>query len=450
MAVSLFGTDGVRGRVGEEPITPSTVLKLGWAAGKVFHDGGGESNNVLIGKDTRVSGYLLESALEAGFSAAGVNIFLLGPMPTPGIAYLTRTARACAGVVISASHNPYYDNGIKIFSPDGTKLKDSLVEEIDHMMHQPMQCVESAELGKARRFPDAYGRYIEYCKSTFDESLSLGSLEIVIDCANGAAYDVAPNVLSELGANITVIGNQPDGFNINEKCGSTNLDTLRKKVLKKGADIGIGLDGDADRVLLIDSQGNEVNGDQILFILSNYRKSTDKLRGGVVGTLMTNLGLELALEQRDIPFQRTRVGDRYVHEALTSQGWILGGESSGHIICLDKSTTGDGIVAALEVIEVMLKTGKSLAELCEGMVMYPQHMINVPIGSANAKQLATHNLVASAVAEAESELGREGRVVLRASGTEPVFRVMLEGSDEAQVKLLTEQIASSVEQAISN
>jgi phosphoglucosamine mutase len=318
------------------------------------------------------------------------------------------------------------------------------------MMHQPMQCVESAELGKARRFPDAYGRYIEYCKSTFDESLSLGSLEIVIDCANGAAYDVAPNVLSELGANITVIGNQPDGFNINENCGSTSLDTLRKKVLEKGADIGIGLDGDADRVLLIDSQGNEVNGDQILFILSNYRKNTDRLHGGVVGTLMTNLGLELALEQRDIPFQRTRVGDRYVHEALTSQGWILGGESSGHIICLDKSTTGDGIVAALEVIEVMLKTGKSLAELCEGMVMYPQHMINVPIGSANAKQLATHNLVASAVAEAESELGREGRVVLRASGTEPVFRVMLEGSDEAQVKLLTEQIASSVEQAISN
>lgn len=449
MAESLFGTDGVRGKVGEEPITPSTILKLGWAAGKVFHDGG-EGNNVLIGKDTRVSGYLLESALEAGFSAAGVNISLLGPMPTPGIAYLTRTARACAGVVISASHNPYHDNGIKIFSPDGTKLKDSLVEEIDHMMHQPMVCVDSADLGKASRLPDAYGRYIEYCKSTFDEMVSLAGLRIVIDCANGAAYDVAPNVLSELGANLTVIGNRPDGFNINDKCGSTSLDALKKKVLKTGADIGIALDGDADRVLMIDSSGNEINGDQILFILSDYRNDTDRLLGGVVGTLMTNLGLELALEQKDIPFHRTRVGDRYVHEALTSRGWILGGESSGHIICLDKSTTGDGIVAALEVLEIMLKTGKSVAELCAGMTLYPQHMINVPIGTANGKQLAQHNLVTTAVAEAENQLGHEGRVVLRASGTEPVFRVMLEGSDEAQVKSLTEQIALSVEQAVVN
>ncbi len=449
MAESLFGTDGVRGKVGEEPITPSTILKLGWAAGKVFHDGG-EGNNVLIGKDTRVSGYLLESALEAGFSAAGVNISLLGPMPTPGIAYLTRTARACAGVVISASHNPYHDNGIKIFSPDGTKLKDSLVEEIDHMMHQPMVCVDSADLGKASRLPDAYGRYIEYCKSTFDEMVSLAGLRIVIDCANGAAYDVAPNVLSELGANLTVIGNRPDGFNINDKCGSTSLEALKKKVLKSGADIGIALDGDADRVLMIDSSGNEINGDQILFILSDYRNDTGRLLGGVVGTLMTNLGLELALEQKDIPFHRTRVGDRYVHEALTSRGWILGGESSGHIICLDKSTTGDGIVAALEVLEIMLKTGKSVAELCAGMTLYPQHMINVPIGTANGKQLAQHNLVTTAVAEAENQLGHEGRVVLRASGTEPVFRVMLEGSDEAQVKSLTEQIALSVEQAVVN
>ena len=449
MTGSLFGTDGVRGRVGEEPITPATVLKLGWAAGKVFSRAGA-GDNVLIGKDTRVSGYLLESALEAGFSAAGVNISLLGPMPTPGIAYLTRTARgACAGVVISASHNPYYDNGIKIFSSVGTKLQDDLVQEIDAMMLKPMKCVESSELGKAKRFPDAYGRYIEYCKHTFDRSLSLEGLKVVIDCANGAAYDVAPNVFDELGAEVIAIGNHPDGFNINDNCGSTHLETIVDQVRESGADIGIALDGDADRVLLVDAQGNTINGDQILYILACHRLDEGNLQGGVVGTLMTNLGLELALEDQNIPFARSRVGDRYVHEELTKQGWILGGEASGHIICLDKSTTGDGIVAALEVLEVMLQSGKTLSQLVEGVTLFPQLIVNVPIGTANGKALISNPRICDAVSGAESQLGKTGRVVLRPSGTEPLFRVMLEGDDLTTVETLTHQIADTVREVVS-
>ncbi len=445
MPDSLFGTDGVRGRVGKEPITPETVLKLGWAAGRVFSKTG-NGDTVLIGKDTRVSGYMLESALEAGFSAAGVNISLLGPMPSPGIAYLTRTARACAGVVISASHNPFHDNGIKIFSPEGAKLQDSVVKEIDEMMNQPLRCVSSADLGKAKRFPDAYGRYIEHCKSTFGETRSLSGLKVVVDCANGAAYNVAPKVFAELNADVSTIANQPDGFNINDHCGSTDLNALKKKVKKVGADIGIALDGDADRVLIIDHQGNEINGDQILYLLANYRKSTNRLTGGVVGTLMTNLGLELALKKMSIPFLRTRVGDRYVHEALMENNWNLGGEASGHIICLDKTTTGDGIVAALEVLEVMLETGRTVKELVEGMKIYPQHMINVPIGDSNGMQLASHKQVLEAVADAEGALGQIGRVVLRPSGTEPVFRVMIEGENTDQVQTLTRKIAATVEQ----
>jgi phosphoglucosamine mutase len=433
----MFGTDGVRGRVGVEPITPTTILKLGWAAGKVFSRAGA-GDNVLIGKDTRVSGYLLESALEAGFSAAGVNISLLGPMPTPGIAYLTRTARACAGVVISASHNPFYDNGIKIFSSDGTKLQDKLVQEIDDMMLQPIECVDSSELGKAKRFPDAYGRYIEYCKHTFDQSLSLEGLKVVIDCANGAAYDVAPNVLDELGAEVIAIGNHPDGFNINDNCGSTHLESVVAQVRESGADIGIALDGDADRVLLVDEQGNTINGDQILYILACHRLDKGALKGGVVGTLMTNLGLELALQDRNIPFTRARVGDRHVHEKLTERGWILGGEASGHIICLDKSTTGDGIVAALEVLEVMLQSGKSLSQLVADVTLFPQLIVNVPIGTADGKELTKNPRICDAVADAESRLGKTGRVVLRPSGTEPLFRVMLEGWKRSPLKLQTE------------
>lgn len=448
MTGSLFGTDGVRGRVGVEPITPATILKLGWAAGKVFLRAGA-GDNVLIGKDTRVSGYLLESALEAGFSSAGVNISLLGPMPTPGIAYLTRTARACAGVVISASHNPYYDNGIKIFSSDGTKLQEKLVQEIDDMMLQPIECVDSSELGKAKRFPDAYGRYIEYCKHTFDRSLSLDGLKVVIDCANGAAYDVAPNVLEELGAEVIAIGNHPDGFNINDNCGSTHLEAVVDQVRESGADIGIALDGDADRVLLVDAQGNTINGDQILYILACHRLKKGGLKGGVVGTLMTNLGLELALQDRNIPFTRSRVGDRYVHEKLTEQGWILGGEASGHIICLDKSTTGDGIVAALEVLEVMLQTGKSLSQLIAGVTLFPQLIVNVPIGTADGKELTKNPMIRDAVSDAESRLGKTGRVVLRPSGTEPLFRVMLEGDDSVLVETLTLEIAERVREAVS-
>ncbi len=448
MADSLFGTDGIRGKVGEQPITPQTVLKLGWAAGRVFSKAG-HGDTVLIGKDTRVSGYMLESALEAGFSAAGVNVSLIGPMPSPGIAYLTRTARACAGVVISASHNPYDDNGIKIFSSAGTKLHTQMVNEIDAMMQQPLRCVDSANMGKAKRFSDAYGRYIEHCKSTFsdsDETKTLSAIKLVIDCANGAAYNVAPKVFAELGADVTSIANRPDGFNINAQCGSTDLTALKQKIKETEADIGIALDGDADRVLLVDRQGNEINGDQILYILACYRMSRNRLNGGVVGTVMSNLGLQQALEKMSVPFQRSRVGDSYVHDELTKNQWTLGGEASGHIICLDKTTTGDGIVVALEVLEAMLESGQPLEALVAGMAMYPQYMINVPIGNAKAKKLANHQQVVDAVADVEDTLGRTGRVILRPSGTEPVFRVMIEGTDLQQVQSLTQQIATTIAQ----
>ncbi|MEJ2177378.1 MAG: phosphoglucosamine mutase [Gammaproteobacteria bacterium] len=393
MMESMFGTDGVRGRVGQEPISPQTVMKLGWAAGSVFAQKG-KGDKVLIGKDTRISGYLLESALEAGFSAAGVDISLLGPMPTPGIAYLTRTARACAGVVISASHNPYYDNGIKIFSPEGTKLDDRLVALIDQKMSEPMTCVDSSELGRAERFSEAHGRYIEYCKTTFPANLDLSGIKVVVDCANGAGYEVAPRVFAELGADLK-------------------------------------------------------DGDQILYVLANHRHRSGQLSGGVAGTLMTNLGLEQALAQLSIPFVRTKVGDRYVHEALTENNWILGGESSGHIICLDKATTGDGIVAALEVLQVMLEQDQSLSTLVKDMRVFPQTMINVEVDGADARTLVDHPGVRDAVTAAEQELGPAGRVVLRPSGTEPLVRVMIEGNDSSQVERLTGQIADQVVHAKS-
>ena len=445
MGKSLFGTDGVRGRVGLEPITPATVMKLGWAAGRVLSHQGKAAGKVLIGKDTRISGYMLESALEAGFSAAGMNVSLLGPMPTPAIAYLTRTARASAGVVISASHNPYFDNGIKIFSADGTKLDDAIVARIDAKMMEPgITCVSSEELGKAERFSDAPGRYIEYCKNTFDEQLSLAGLKVVIDCANGAAYDIAPHVLTELGAEVMAIANTPDGININKDCGSTHLRNLKESVLENGADIGIALDGDADRVLLVDHLGREVNGDQILFLLASQRYAENRLGGGVAGTIMTNLGLEQRLQSMSIPFVRTPVGDRHVHEVLKLNGWFLGGEASGHIICLDKSTTGDGIVATLEVLETMLKTDRSLAELTQGMSIYPQHMVNVALGSVSTEDVMKDVRLSEAIKSVEAELGDSGRVVLRPSGTEPVVRVMIEGNQEEQVKTLTEQLAAVV------
>ena len=442
---SLFGTDGVRGRVGNHPITPEKVMKLGWAAGTVLAQNGNSSDKVLIGKDTRISGYMLESALEAGFSAAGMNVSLLGPMPTPGIAYLTRTARASAGVVISASHNPYYDNGIKLFSAEGTKLDARIVEQIDAKMEQEMDCVCSEALGKAERFTDAPGRYIEYCKNTFSSSLSLSGMRIVIDCANGAGYDIGPHVLAELGAQVVPIGNNPDGLNINLNCGSTHLAALKAAVVSEQADIGIALDGDADRVLLVDHQGNSVDGDQILYLLARQRADEDTLQGGVAGTVMTNLGLEQALHQMSIPFVRTKVGDRYVHEALQSKKWLLGGEASGHIICLDKSTTGDGIVAALEVLETMLKTQKSLSELTAGMSVFPQHMINVSVGQRDGETVVQSSEVVEMVKQVESTLGNSGRVVLRPSGTEPVVRVMIEGDDHDKVLALTEQLAEAVQ-----
>jgi phosphoglucosamine mutase len=430
--------------MGEEPITPQTIVKLGWAAGKVLAHGK-EQPKILIGKDTRVSGYLLESALEAGLSAAGVDIRLLGPMPTPAIAYLTRTARATAGVVISASHNPYDDNGIKFFSGEGTKLPDEVELEIERVMGEPLTTVESARLGKAKRYPDAAGRYIEFCKSTFPHRLNLSGLRIVVDCANGAAYQVAPLVFSELGAQVIAIANNPDGFNINHDCGSTKPANLQRIVLAEKADLGIALDGDGDRVVLVDGNGEAVDGDQILYIIAEARRNSGRLRGGVVGTLMTNLGLEQALAVQQVPFRRANVGDRYVLNELTQQGWELGGETSGHIICLDKSTTGDGIVAALEVLAVVRQTGKPLAELKAGMQVFPQTMINVRM--SKRFDIRGSAPVQSALRQVESELASNGRVVLRASGTEPVVRVMLEGRDPVQIQRLGQQLADTVKRA---
>lgn len=465
---SLFGTDGVRGRVGEEPVTPQTILKLGWAAGRVLvecgdgagtgaghgddDDGAGASTparrpKVLIGKDTRVSGYLLESALEAGFAAAGVDVCLLGPLPTPAIAYLTRTARAAAGVVISASHNPYPDNGVKFFGVDGAKMPDTVTARIDAMMAEKMTCADSGRLGKAERLADAQGRYIEFCKSTLPPARRFSGLKIVVDCANGAAYEVAPRVFAEMGAQVTAIGNQPDGFNINRACGSTHLDALAAKVAEVGADAGIALDGDADRVLLVDGGGVRVDGDQILYVLARQRQQQGGLGGGVAGTVMSNLGLERALAALEIPFARAPVGDRHVHAMLRANGWQLGGESSGHIICLDKTTTGDGIIAALEALEVMTARGRGLRELVAGMPVYPQCLRNVPVGAGRGRGIARDRRVAAAVRAAEAELAAAGRVLLRPSGTEPLVRVLVEGEDARQVARLAEALAGAVESA---
>jgi len=445
MSKKYFGTDGIRGRMGEEPITPQTVLKLGWAAGRVFAQGNSEHAKVLIGKDTRVSGYLLESALEAGLSAAGVDIRLLGPMPTPAIAYLTRTARASAGIVISASHNPFEDNGIKFFSAEGSKLPDRIESAIEQAMHEPMTTVGSAQLGKVKRYPDAGGRYIEFCKSTFPHRLHLDGLRIVVDCANGAAYQVAPLVFSELGANVVPIANTPDGFNINHECGSTSPGQLQEAVLAEQADLGIALDGDGDRVLLVDHRGEVVDGDQMLYIIATSRLASGRLQGGIVGTLMSNLGLEQALAAQKVPFRRANVGDRYVMAMLQQNGWELGGETSGHLLCLDKSTTGDGIIAALEVLAVVRQTGKSLAELKAGMQIFPQTMINVRM--SRHFDLKGSVPVQKALGEVEKELAANGRVVLRASGTEPVVRVMIEGRDPALVARLGQQLADTVKRA---
>lgn len=442
-----FGTDGIRGRVGQSNINPEFMLKLGWAVGRVLING--DRKKVIIGKDTRVSGYMLESALEAGLSAAGVDVRLLGPMPTPAIAYLTQTLRANAGIVISASHNKFEDNGIKFFSAEGSKLPDEIEFAIEAELQKPLQIVPSAQLGKATRVNDATGRYIEFCKSTVPSMTRLSGLKIVVDCAHGATYHIAPNVFKELGADVTAIGDQPNGFNINEGFGSTCPDALQKQVLQTGADIGVALDGDGDRLVLVDSAGNIINGDQILYIIAKDRQQKGLLHGGVVGTLMSNYGLEKAMNAMAIPFLRSQVGDRYVLELLKKNDWKIGGESSGHVVCLDKTTTGDGIVAALQVLAIMIKQQKTLAQLCEGMQLLPQSLINIK--TSQAQVLANHPQVLSAVKDLSDSLNNDGRVLLRPSGTEPLLRVMVEGMDNNQVQQQAQGLVDeimSIEQLI--
>jgi len=444
MGKRYFGTDGIRGRVGEYPITAEFVLKLGWAVGRVLQTRG--FNKVVIGKDTRISGYMFESALEAGLSAAGVNIALLGPMPTPGIAYLTRTLHACAGIVVSASHNPYYDNGIKFFSRDGQKLPDDIEERIEELLDQPLETVEPDALGKAERIVDAAGRYIEFCKSTIPANTSLAGLKIVIDCAHGATYHVAPSVLSELGATVIPLGVTPDGLNINLDCGSTKPALLCAEVAKQGADLGIALDGDGDRVIMVDHRGEILDGDDLLFVIARDRLRTGSRFNAIVGTLMTNLGLEIALRALGLDLHRVKVGDRYVLERLLADHLILGGENSGHIICLDRTTTGDGIISALQVLAAMLHSEKNLHDLKAGMTKYPQVLINVSVSGAVDLKLAP---IQEAVRAVESQLGDHGRVLLRPSGTEPVVRVMVEGPDAGQVERHARELAGVLRDTLS-
>ncbi len=435
-----FGTDGIRGQVGLSNINPEFVLKLGWAVGRVLANG--QRKKVLIGKDTRVSGYMLESALAAGLSAAGVDVRLLGPMPTPAIAYLTQTLRANAGIVISASHNLFEDNGIKFFSADGNKLEDSVELEIEAEIEKRLQTVSSAMLGKAKRIDDAPGRYIEFCKSTIPSLTRLSGLKIVVDCANGATYHIAPNVFSELGADVVAIGNKPDGFNINQGCGSTEPETLRQHVINVGADVGVGLDGDGDRVIMVDAAGHLVGGDQIIYIIARDRQQRGLLNGGVVGTLMSNYGLEKAVFAMGVPFVRTKVGDRYVLEALKSRDWKIGGESSGHVVCRDKTTTGDGIIAALQVLAIMVKQEKTLQQLCTGISLLPQTLINLKTDSALI--LAANQRVLDAVDVLRARLQGDGRVLLRPSGTEPVLRVMVEGADSQYIQIQAQQLTDEI------
>jgi phosphoglucosamine mutase len=441
MEKRYFGTDGIRGRVGAHPITPEFMLKLGWAVGMAFKSQG--ECRVIIGKDTRISGYMFESALEAGLSAAGAQVQLLGPMPTPAIAYLTRTFKADAGIVISASHNPFYDNGIKFFSVTGSKLPDSLELEIERLVDAPMEVVDSAALGKVARVEDASGRYIEYCKSSVPTSTSFKDFRIVLDCAHGATYKVAPSVFRELGAEVSVIGVQPDGLNINDGVGSTDLKALSARVLAEGAQLGIAFDGDGDRVLMVDENGAEVDGDELIYIIAMDMHRRGLLKGGVVGTLMTNLGLELALQELAIPFVRAKVGDRYVMAELREREWVLGGEASGHIVCLHHTSTGDGIIAALQVLRALQLSGKTLAQVRQGMLKCPQTLINVRYVKDGRSPLADPALQ-EAVQAAEGRLGRSGRVLLRLSGTEPVIRVMVEGEDAGQVQAEAEKLADQV------
>ncbi|KFZ31526.1 phosphoglucosamine mutase [Pseudidiomarina salinarum] len=438
-----FGTDGVRGRVGDFPITPDFAVKLGWAAGTVLSANG--NNRVLMGKDTRLSGYMLESALEAGLLSAGVSVEFLGPMPTPAVAYLTRNFRAAAGIVISASHNPYYDNGIKFFSDAGSKLPDSVEAEIERLLDEPIKCVPSENMGRASRIDDAPGRYIEFCKSVFPGDLSLSGLNIVVDCAHGATYHIAPDVLRELGADIWEIGTEPNGININDKCGATHLDALRDQVRKTKADLGFALDGDGDRIMMVTASGRVVDGDDILFILARAAQQDGLLQGGIVGTLMSNFALEKFFTDRRIPFVRAKVGDRYVMEELVKRDWRIGGENSGHIINRQYHSTGDGIIAGLQVLTAMQREQKTLDELLTGFTKFPQALVNVRF-TAGTDPLQADN-VQAVVTEVEQALGNNGRVLLRKSGTEPLIRVMVEGQDAKIVKSFADEIASEVEAA---
>ena len=445
MSRKYFGTDGIRGRVGEYPITADFMLKLGWAAGTVLTRHTKGKKRVLIGKDTRVSGYMFESALEAGLVAAGVDVDMLGPMPTPAIAYLTRTFRAAAGIVISASHNPVEDNGIKFFAADGYKLPDEVELEIEALMDEPLITNSSHHLGKARRLSDATGRYIEFCKGTLPAGFDLTGLKVVVDCANGATYHAGPRVFKELGAKTIAIGNAPNGFNINEKCGSTHMDGLQQAVVDEQADFGVAFDGDGDRVLFVDGNGEVVDGDELIYIIAQHRRAKGNCRG-VAGTQMSNLGLELALKDLGIPFERTKVGDRYVVEALKANSWELGGEASGHVLCSDLNSTGDGIVAALQVVLALVESGSTLAELKTGMSKFPQTMINVRLSTK--VDISNNQAINDAVAAAETELAGRGRVLLRPSGTEPLIRVMVEGEDQALVNKLVASLASCVQEQV--
>ena len=445
MKPRLFGTDGIRGRVGLHPITPDFMLRLGWAAGRVFANGG--DGLVLIGKDTRISGYMFESALEAGLSAAGADVRLLGPTPTPAVAYLTQTHRADAGIVISASHNPYFDNGIKFFTREGGKLSDEAEVAIELALERPLEAVASDRIGKVQRMGDAAGRYIEFCKSTLPRRTMLEGLRLVIDCAHGAAYQIAPSVFAELGAQVVPIGVNPNGLNINDGFGAVNPARMRQAVLDHRADAGIALDGDGDRIIMADARGDLLDGDDILFVIAEDRQRRGMLGGGVVGTLMTNLGLEESLAERGIVFDRANVGDRQVLERLRSKGWFLGGETSGHIVCLDQNTTGDGIIAALQVLFAVVDRGKGLADLRRGFRKYPQRIENVKVPSHSSAIFESPGLQ-RAVRDAEADLGDRGRVLVRLSGTEAMVRVMVEGAAEDQVNDIAGRIALAVERAV--
>jgi len=440
MSRRYFGTDGIRGKVGVPPMTVEFVMKIGWAAGKVLSSE--SKGSVVIGKDTRISGYMFESALEAGLAAAGLDVLLLGPMPTPAVAHLTRARRASAGIVISASHNPYYDDGVKFFNGDGFKLPDETELAIEQLIDQPLQMVESAQLGKASRLDDARGRYIEFCKSSIPFNTTLRGMKIVVDCAHGATYHIAPGVFRELGAEVIEIGTSPDGLNINKDVGAMYPNNMRSAVLDNAADIGIAFDGDGDRMMMMDSKGELKDGDQLLYIIAKSKLLDQGMSGGVVGTLMTNLGLEHALEREGIAFERAKVGDRHVMEKLIEYGWYLGGESSGHIICLDKTTTGDGIISALQVLDWLVTKGISLSDACADMSLCPQTMINVPV--TKKFDLQSVPAIQDAVRAAESELSGKGRVLLRASGTEPLIRVMVEGEDRSLVDRLADDLAGRV------